>query len=151
MDLEVKNRRGIVTLYLAAQIHLSFNCSPADGPRIKNTSYLYYEVTCGHVICVSTGSPATRVSWMKNGVPLITDGSTYYSLTQIVTNRASSTYYNVLAVNGAVAGIYTCTVSNDMGFESREIPVLNTGELPNHSMIFIIAMWLKNGEINLYL
>ena len=52
------------------------------------------------------------------GLNLTTDGS-HYSLSQIVTDRAASTYSNVLTVKqsapGGVAGTYTCTVSNDLG------------------------------------
>ena len=83
------------------------------------------------VTCVSTGSPATTVSWMKDGQPLnITDdGSTDYTLTQTVTNRVSSTYYNVLTVSEgvSVAGTYTCTVTNDLGSASDVVVVV--GEL----------------------
>ena len=80
--------------------------------------------------CVSTGSPATTVSWMKDGLPLITDGSTDYTLTQTVTDRVSSTYSNVLTVSegapGGVAGTYNCTVTNDLG--SASAVVMAVGE-----------------------
>ena len=66
-------------------------------------------------------SPATTVSWMKDGQPLTTDGSSYYTLTQTVTDRTTSTYSNVLTVREgtAVAGTYNCTVTNDLGSDSR--------------------------------
>ena len=55
---------------------------------------------------------------MKDGSNLTTDGS-HYSLSQTITDRAASTYNNVLTVEqsapGGVAGTYTCTVSNDLG------------------------------------
>ena len=72
------------------------------------------------MICVSTGSPATTVSWMKDTQPLITDDSTDYTLTQTITDRASSTYSNVLTVSEgvSVAGTYNCTVTNDLGSAS---------------------------------
>ena len=79
---------------------------------------------------MSTGSPATTVSWMKDVLSLSIDGSTY-QLTQTVTDRASSTYSNVLTVSEAaptgVAGTYTCTVSNDVGSGSDN--VIAVGEL----------------------
>ena len=77
--------------------------------------------------CVSTVSPATNISWMKDGQPLTTDGSSYYALTQTVTDRASSTYSNVLTVSegapGGVAGTYTCTVTNELGSDFSDVAV----------------------------
>ena len=76
----------------------------------------------GHTLtCVSTVSPATTVSWMKDGQPLTPDGSSYYTLTQTVTDRTTSTYSNVLTVSEgtAVAGNYICTVTNDLGSDSK--------------------------------
>ena len=64
---------------------------------------------------------------MKDGQPLTTDGSSYYTLTQTVTDRTTSTYSNVLTVSeaapGGVAGTYTCTVANELGSNSSELNV----------------------------
>ena len=91
-----------------------------ERPTISNLTYQEEDRT---VTCVSTGSPATTVSWMKDGQPLITDDSTDYTLTQTVTDRVSSTYSNVLTVSegGSVAGTYNCTVTNDLGSDSRVV------------------------------
>ena len=68
--------------------------------------------------CTSTGSPATTVSWTRNGQPVTIDGNTY-QLTQTVTDRAASTYENVLTINQPLASIlgstFTCTVTNIFG------------------------------------
>ena len=74
--------------------------------------------------CVSTRSPPTRVIWMKDGLPLTTDGSSsHYSFSQTVNDRLFSTYNNTLTVKqsapGGVPGTYTCTVSNDLGSSKR--------------------------------
>ena len=65
----------------------------------------------------------------EGGQPLATDGSSYYTLTQTVTDRTTSTYSNVLTVSEGtgVAGTYNCTVSNDLGSGSRVIVAI--GEL----------------------
>ena len=77
--------------------------------------------------CVSTVSPVTNVSWMKDGQPRTTDGSSYYALTQTVTDRTTSTYSNVLTVSegapGGVAGTYTCTVTNELGSDFSDVAV----------------------------
>ncbi len=72
--------------------------------------------------CTSTGSPATTVTWMKNGSPLVIDGTTY-SMEQTVTGRNTSTYDNILTianVSDDVVGNYTCTVGNALGNASAE-------------------------------
>ena len=95
------------------------------APTISNltSSHIHRTVTCE-----STGSPATTVSWMKDGSLLTTDGSTGYTLTQTITNRSSSTYSNVLTVSekvtGGMAGTYTCSVTNDLGSDAREVVAL---------------------------
>ena len=68
--------------------------------------------------CTSTGSPATTVLWTRNGQPVSIDETTY-KLTQTVTDRAASTYENVLTINQPLNNIhgsnFTCTVSNTLG------------------------------------
>ena len=89
-----------------------------------------YDEDSRSVRCISTGSPATVVTWMKDGV-IIDESSTDYSLTQTVTNRATSTYNNIVTVNegapGGVAGIYNCTVTNELGTATDH--VVAVGEL----------------------
>ena len=91
-------------------------------PTISDLTYNHVNRT---LTCKSTGSPATTVSWMKDGLLLTTNGSTGYTLTQTVTNRSSSTYSNVLTVSetatNGVTGTYTCTVANDFGSDAREL------------------------------
>ncbi len=73
------------------------------------------------LICTSTTSPATTVVWTKDGTTLSFDG-TPYQHSQVVTNRRSSTYDNILTSTGthdSALGSYTCTVSNRFGTSSR--------------------------------
>ena len=80
------------------------------------------------MVCISTKSPATVVSWMKDKV-IINESSTDYTLTQTVTNRTTSTYSNVLTVHvgASVVGTYICNVSNELGYVTKE--VVSLGEL----------------------
>ena len=89
-----------------------------------------YDEDSRSVRCISTGSPATVVTWMKDGV-IIDESSTDYTLTQTITDRATSTYNNIVTVNvgapGGVAGVYICTVSNDLGSDTDQLVAV--GEL----------------------
>ena len=80
------------------------------------------------LVCVSTRSPATVVSWMNDG-DIIDESSTDYTLTKTVTNRATSTYSNVLTIHvgASEVGTYICNVSNELGSDSEE--VVSLGEL----------------------
>ncbi len=53
---------------------------------------------------------------MKDGSPLVIDGTTY-SMEQTVTERNTSTYDNVLTIvdSGSSFGTYSCEVSNALG------------------------------------
>ena len=65
---------------------------------------------------------------MKDGA-IIDESSTDYTLTQTVTNRAASTYSNILTIHmgASVVGTYICNVSNELGSGSKEVVTL--GEL----------------------
>ena len=72
---------------------------------------------------------------MKDGLNFTTDGS-HYSLSQTVTDRAVSTYNNVLTVKqsapGGVAGTYTCIVSNELGSDSRTKMVVGESDVATY-------------------
>ena len=95
--------------------------SPSEVP--PTITDLTYDEESHTLTCVSTGSPATTVSWMRDGLSI--DDSTHYTMTQTVTDRASSTYSNALRISegvpGGVAGTYTCTVSNELGNSTRKV------------------------------
>ena len=95
-----------------------------ESPTITN---LTYDEESRSLVCISTKSPATVVSWMKDGD--IINESSDYTLTQTVTNRATSTYSNVLTIHmgPSVVGTYICNVSNELGSGSKEVVTL--GEL----------------------
>ena len=75
--------------------------------------------------CTSTFSPATNVTWMKDGDTLAIDGVKYQTY-QRVTDRRSSTYQNILVVDDVIENItgnYTCRVTSIFGSSSRVLTV----------------------------
>jgi len=69
------------------------------------------------ITCTSTGGPATTVSWRKDGVPIVLDGSTYQQ-SQIITDTRAATYQNKLTIvskSSSLSGTYTCSIGNTWG------------------------------------
>lgn len=65
--------------------------------------------------CLTTGSPATTVDWVKHSTPLQNDAT--YQLTQELVDGRTATYNNLLTVRGTpneVIGPYTCTIQNSV-------------------------------------
>ncbi len=70
--------------------------------------------------CTSSGSPATTVTWTKDGV-LLTESNIYH-MTQILYSGTAATYFNLLEVNAgpyAVTGDYSREVTNLLGSAMR--------------------------------
>ena len=84
---------GVVMVTDPLQLSLTTNLT-ADPPVFTLT-------------CVSTGGPATTVTWTRNGAAVPGDTS------QTVVDRQAITYFNTLMVTGREPGNYTCSVSND--------------------------------------
>ena len=57
--------------------------------------------------CISTGGPATTVTWTKDSVT-VTEGTE-----TVLDNRVTSQYTHTLTVTGRLGGLYTCTVANN--------------------------------------
>ena len=92
-------------------------------PQITNLTFTDGSST-SLLTCTSTGSPATTVTWMRDGQPLTTDGGTY-QLTQTVTDRTESSYKNVLTINEELSMVvehhYSCIVLNIHGNASKHL------------------------------
>ena len=72
--------------------------------------------------CISTGGPATSVTWRRNSQLLLIDGSTYQQ-TQIIVNSEKAVYKNILHSNNAagLVGSFTCAVHNARGSDSMSM------------------------------
>ena len=92
-------------------------------PQVSNFMFTFGS-SSSNLTCTSTGSPATTVTWMRDEQPLTIDGITY-QLTQTVTDRAESSYENVLTIEEALSTVvehyYSCIVSNMNGNASEHI------------------------------
>ena len=117
--------------------------TPAQPTIVSLTSASLGSFTT--LTCTTTGSPTTTVTWTRDGQPLTVDGHTY-NMVQRVTNRAASTYDNLLIVSGpALGSTFTCTVTNTLGTDTsnsiRGMLVTNT------EAIFILGRHLFIGDI----
>ena len=57
--------------------------------------------------CISTGGPATDVTWTRDSVT-VTEGTE-----TVLDNRVTSQYTHTLTVTGRLGGDYKCTVTNN--------------------------------------
>ena len=57
--------------------------------------------------CISTGEPATTVTWTRDSVN-ITEGNK-----TVLDDRTTSQYIHTLTGTGRLGGLYTCTVANN--------------------------------------
>ena len=57
--------------------------------------------------CISTGGPATTVTWTRDSVT-VTDGTE-----TVLDDTVIAQYTHTLTVTGRLGGLYTCTVAND--------------------------------------
>ena len=71
--------------------------------------------------CVSTGGPATTVTWTRDGAAVT--GVT----SQTVIDMMTATYNNTLTVTGRLPGMYNCGVENDRGFDAEARSVTGKG------------------------
>ena len=57
--------------------------------------------------CISTGGPATTVTWTRDSVT-VTEGNE-----TVLNDPVTARYTHTLTVTGRPGGLYTCTVAND--------------------------------------
>ncbi len=115
---------------------LYHNCTRTSNlTKLISTSYIFLDAPVITLLernyssqftitCISTTSPATTVIWMKDGNNLAMDGA--YQLTQVMTNRRSSIYNNILTSIGhpdTFPGNYTCAVYNTLGNSTESIEI----------------------------
>lgn len=71
------------------------------------------------LICISTGGPATNVTWTRNET-LLYENDPRYQQTQTIVDTSTSTYDNILHSQNLsdLVGSFDCTVQNSRGSDS---------------------------------
>ena len=59
--------------------------------------------------CISTGGPATTVTWTRDSETAVGERMTVFDTT---TANTTALYIHTLTVTGRLGGLYTCTVAN---------------------------------------
>ena len=67
--------------------------------------------------CISTGGPATTVTWTRDPGPVMGDEM---SVLDTTTTATTAQYTHILTVTGRLGGLYKCTVANDKPSEDSE-------------------------------
>ena len=101
-------------------------CIHAGFPTVTSLTYNDQSRT---LTCISTGGPATTVTWRRDGVVITLDAT--YQQTKSLVDPVNGTYQTVLTIDPSlhysrVVGTYNCTVENDRGESSETVVV--TGE-----------------------
>ena len=58
--------------------------------------------------CISTGGPATTVTWTRDSTTTVTEGTE-----TVLDDPETAQYTHTLNVTGRIGGLYNCTVSNN--------------------------------------
>ena len=90
-------------MYVLGDITISGGMIFTVGSDLNGAS-LQFTLTC-----ISTGGPATTVTWTRDSVT-VTEGIKTETL---LDNRTTSQYTHTLTVTGRLGGLYTCTVANN--------------------------------------
>ena len=85
--------------------------------------------------CISTGGPATTVTWTRDSAPAVG------LIDTVVVDGVTGTSNNTLLVTGRLQGLYTCTVSNRISSESSA-SLLITCETLAHTQTHIFISFL---------
>ena len=89
--------------------------------------------------CISTGGPATTVTWTRDSVT-VTEGNE-----TVLDNRATSQYTHTLTVTGRLGGLYTCTVANNRPSNNESSAQFTVQGTYNTSMVLQMKLHVSPG------
>ena len=80
------------------------------------------EYNSSTLTCISSGGPATTVTWTRNNAPI---SETSAPQQQQLTDTATATYHNLLIITSSdirdYRGRFACTISNSRGISNTQI------------------------------
>ena len=86
--------------------------------------------------CISTGGPATTVTWIRDSVT-VTEGTE-----TVLNDSTTSEYTHTLTVNGRLGGLYTCSVANNRPSEaSADLTVEGIYIVSDGLQIYVLMTW----------
>ena len=88
----------------------------------RTDSPIEYSFSSRTLTCISTGGPATTVTWRRDSVFISESQSTRH---QQLTEISTATYHNLLTLNTSdisdYSGSFSCTVSNRRGSDTQNV------------------------------
>ena len=89
------------------------------------------------LISISTGGPATTVTWTRDNVTITEGTETHY-------NEDGGSYGNILTVTERLEGLYTCTVANDRpSSDSANITVQGNNISTEYTTLNTVSIYLQ--------
>ena len=86
--------------------------------------------------CISTGGPATTITWTRDSATAMGDAVTVFN------DVTTAQYTHTLTVTGRLGGLYQCTVENDKPSLVSASSFIQ-GRVNKHNDVLIIIMFLK--------
>ena len=90
--------------------------------------------------CISTGGPATTVTWTRDSTT-VTEGTE-----TVLDDPVTAQYTHTLTVTGRVLGIYTCTVTNNKpssASPSLALQGIDSTHIPHCQLKLNSSVWLS--------
>ena len=115
-------RRGFCTLVHSFILGI---VTISDGMTFTMDSDLNGATPQFTLTCISTGGPATTVTWTRGSVT-VTEGTE-----TVLDNRVTSQYTHTLTVTGRLGGLYSCTVANNRPSNNEASADLTVGGMCN--------------------
>ena len=87
-------------------IGMTSECTDIEDVTVSDVIFTMRTNLIFDLTCISTGGPATTVTWTRDSVTVTEGTVTHY-------DTSFHEYAHTLTVTGRLEGLYTCTVAND--------------------------------------